>query len=297
MERRSCGGWTGSCPRGGTRWSWCARWLCASLCNRGTHTGTQQLLYIGTEAHSWHVVTPPACIAQPPSCPSPASPSYPQTHHPLSTAIPNEVNTSERWSDLRSVLESHPNVRLLLTGHFHKVCPLCPLLAQRLLWVGKWLGNAASADGSAKCLLLLGLRLEPSEVHSSAFVNHRRAWTGGPPTPSPPARCLPCATRLRITLCWICTQMAASGKWAMCAVPAAVGVSAGTFLWGPSRPHFQLASAVSRSHHLVPQSPRPLTPPPLQLERLGQEPGRRALQRLVDIFWRRRAAAGRDGGE
>lgn len=44
-----------------------------------------------------------------------------QTHHPLSTAILNEVNTSERWADLRSVLEAHRNVRLVLTGHFHKV--------------------------------------------------------------------------------------------------------------------------------------------------------------------------------
>ncbi|KAI7845459.1 hypothetical protein COHA_001009 [Chlorella ohadii] len=42
------------------------------------------------------------------------------THHPLSTAILNEVNTSQRWSDLRSVVEAHPNVRLVLTGHFHK---------------------------------------------------------------------------------------------------------------------------------------------------------------------------------
>ncbi len=46
-----------------------------------------------------------------------------QTHHPLSTAILNEVNTSQRWSDLRSVVEAHPNVRLVLTGHFHKVGP------------------------------------------------------------------------------------------------------------------------------------------------------------------------------
>lgn len=188
-----------------------------------------------------------------------------------------------------------------LTGHIHKARPTCPPAGSAAAMDGEvtW-GRSLGTAAASVCLPAnpgLGA-WNHQAVHRSLFANHRRAWTGGPPTPSPPARCLLCATHLRITLCWICTQMAASGKWAMCAVPAAVGVSAGTFLWGPSRLHFQLASAViSRSHHLVPQSPRPLTPPPLQLERLGQEPGRRALQRLVDIFWRRRAAAGRDGGE
>lgn len=43
-----------------------------------------------------------------------------QMHFPPSTAVLDEVNTTEAWRDLRSVLTSHDNVRLVLSGHFHK---------------------------------------------------------------------------------------------------------------------------------------------------------------------------------
>lgn len=41
-------------------------------------------------------------------------------HFPPSTSVLAEVDTTERWSCLRRVLSSHPNVKLVLSGHFHR---------------------------------------------------------------------------------------------------------------------------------------------------------------------------------
>lgn len=42
------------------------------------------------------------------------------THFPLSTSVLGEVDAQQGWRDLATVLSSHPNVRLALSGHFHK---------------------------------------------------------------------------------------------------------------------------------------------------------------------------------
>ncbi|PSC72992.1 metallophosphoesterase [Micractinium conductrix] len=42
------------------------------------------------------------------------------THFPLTTSVLGEVETRHRWRDLASVLSAHSNVRLALSGHFHK---------------------------------------------------------------------------------------------------------------------------------------------------------------------------------
>lgn len=95
--------------------------------------------------------TPPLPNNSPPPWLPPAA--LCQTHHPLPTAILNEVSGSERWADLRSVLEAHPNVRLLLTGHFHKV----------------WKAEAVGAEGGGMGLgwsmpaLLLHAQLPPCQ--------------------------------------------------------------------------------------------------------------------------------------
>lgn len=52
--------------------------------------------------------------------------SPPQMHFPLPTSVLDEHDTAERWRDLRSVLAAHPNVKLALSGHFHKVPQAVP---------------------------------------------------------------------------------------------------------------------------------------------------------------------------
>lgn len=51
---------------------------------------------------------------------SEGKPTLVMMHFPPTTSILNEVNTTEVWRDLRTVLTSHDNVKLVLSGHFHK---------------------------------------------------------------------------------------------------------------------------------------------------------------------------------
>lgn len=52
--------------------------------------------------------------------PTHPNPSHAQMHFPPVTSVLDEVNTTESWRDLRSVLTAHVNVQVLLSGHFHK---------------------------------------------------------------------------------------------------------------------------------------------------------------------------------
>jgi len=72
-------------------------------------------------------------------------PAYLQLHFPPSTSVLEEVETQERWRDLRSVLSAHSNVKLLLSGHFHKVG-----VGSRAYWGAglAWLGPAFATAGA-----------------------------------------------------------------------------------------------------------------------------------------------------
>lgn len=146
-----------------------------------------------------------------------------QTHHPLSTAILNEVNTSERWADLRSVLEAHRNVRLVLTGHFHKVGlqPSCMAGLQSSLPAGgmPWQrkqrgaaqGNSGEVGGWEHCAHEIQKLAVSSTLHRRpkvAPMAGSRIAAAGPglgchlPIPNPHAACHPL----------LCTKLLCAGS-------------------------------------------------------------------------------------
>ena len=109
----------------------------------------------GRQAHPDHGEHVWACLCLVPGCHkhhSPVgTPARLQMHFPLHTSVLSEVPTEAGWRDLRTVLTAHDNVRLVLSGHCHKVKshgglagwqgrPAGATCPRRGWWIGKfWL--------------------------------------------------------------------------------------------------------------------------------------------------------------
>ena len=67
-------------------------------------------------------------------------------HFPPVTSVLDEVNTTEAWRDLKSVLTAHDNVKVALNGHFHKAREG----RERCEGGGRCLGHGMHAGGESE---------------------------------------------------------------------------------------------------------------------------------------------------
>lgn len=136
-----------------------------------------------------------------------------QMHHPLVTTVNDEVPEHHQgWRDLRTLLAAHDNVRLVLSGHNHKV-GVC----------GRPAGHAQLA------VCALGECSEAASVHNTHLLtclsNFGRALIGKTCTLSPRSPCPPPDTTLKTSSSWTCCPMAATSGQTRARTAEALGAA------------------------------------------------------------------------